>query len=328
MIKRHIMQQDTSGMASIRQWMGRHFGSWGVGLLDSTRVPIAQDHKSPIKEFILDSLLHNGIRSEWNIASTRGALALQERGPGSDSAWPGREVILKISINNADFPTSVLIWHIATDICYYTGDGGTVDSDQVKKHKQISRELSNYIMYLLFKCGVIVTTNSQHVHGKVHDEIVEVLGHNQVTLGEKAAVMKLLEATPVEEKEKQTDSTIETQKHEELGNEQQGPAPMTDKDGSATNNSHIQKLVRSTIEALDTPVLPRACKVANALISIKDETKRWDLIASVWTEMLFYTAPRCGAAFHYEHLSTGGEFSTHVLVLMRSLGPFLPPPVT
>jgi hypothetical protein len=85
--------------------------------------------------------------------------------------------------------------------------------------------------------------------------------------------------------------------------------------------------VRSTVEALDTPVLPRARKVANALISIKDETERWDLIASVWTEMLFYTAPRCGAAFHYEHLSTGGEFATHVLLLMRSLGPFLPPPV-
>jgi hypothetical protein len=327
MIKRHIMQQDTSGMASIWQWMGRHLGAWGVGLLDSTRVPIAQDHKSPIKEFILDSLLHYGIESEWNIASTRGALALQERGPGSDSAWPGREVILKISINDADFPTSVLIWHIATDICYYTADGGTVDSDQVKKHKQMSRELSNYIMYLLFKCNVIVTTNSQHVHEKVHGEIEKVLGPNQVTLGEEAAVMKLLGTNTTAEEEKQTDSTLETQKHEELGNEQQGPAPMTDKDGNATNNSHIQKLVRSTVEALDTPVLPRARKVANALISIKDETKRWDLIASVWTEMLFYTAPRCGASFHYEHLSTGGEFATNVLLLMRSLGPFLPPPV-
>jgi hypothetical protein len=62
------------------------------------------------------------------------------------------------------------------------------------------------------------------------------------------------------------------------------------------------------------------------LIRISDETERWELIASVWAEMVYYTAPRCGAAFHYEHLSTGGEFITHLLVLMYILGPFLTDP--
>jgi hypothetical protein len=61
-------------------------------------------------------------------------------------------------------------------------------------------------------------------------------------------------------------------------------------------------------------------------MSIDDEAARWDLISEVWLEMLFYTAPRCGAAFHYEHLSTGGEFISHVLLLMHHLGPFMPKP--
>ena len=73
-------------------------------------------------------------------------------------------------------------------------------------------------------------------------------------------------------------------------------------------------------------MLPRAAALAQELMSIGDEAARWELIAAVWAEMLYYTAPRCGGDFHYEHLNTGGEFVTHVLLLMYYLGPFLPPP--
>ncbi|GJN41428.1 hypothetical protein PR202_gn00801 [Eleusine coracana subsp. coracana] len=61
------------------------------------------------------------------------------------------------------------------------------------------------------------------------------------------------------------------------------------------------------------------------LIRIKDEADRWDLISTVWAEMVYYIAPRCGGTFHYVHLSSGGEFITHILVLMYYLGPLLPP---
>uniref|UniRef100_A0A8R7VEU7 Uncharacterized protein n=1 Tax=Triticum urartu TaxID=4572 RepID=A0A8R7VEU7_TRIUA len=79
-------------------------------------------------------------------------------------------------------------------------------------------------------------------------------------------------------------------------------------------------------DAIYSPVLPNASKVAQELMGIDDEGERWGLIAAVWSEMLYYTAPRCGSAFHYQRLSTGGEFITHVLHLMHSLGPFLPGP--
>jgi len=85
---------------------------------------------------------------------------------------------------------------------------------------------------------------------------------------------------------------------EEIQNE---PEESVNNDNAA--HDHINKLKLST-EALKSPVLPRACEVAQKLISIKDEADRWDLIASVWVEMLYYIAPRCGGGFHYEHLST------------------------
>ena len=52
---------------------------------------------------------------------------------------------------------TVLIWHIATDICYYyyLGDNSASSDDRLNKRRRMSRELSNYIMYLVFKCGVM-----------------------------------------------------------------------------------------------------------------------------------------------------------------------------
>lgn len=171
----------------------------------------------------------------------------------------------------------------------------------MKKHKQVSRELSNYIMYLVFKCGIMFTSQSQLVHDKAHDEINEILSDQQHRPGEKDAVRKLFEA-----------------KNEE-------PSGIHIVHATNTDGGH-QQLLRSIEEALDSPVLPRAREVAQVLIGIENEIESWVLISSVWLEMLYYIAPRCGSAFHYEHLSDWGEFITHVLLLMYHLGPFLPTP--
>jgi hypothetical protein len=162
--------------------MDRHlFGDWGTQLFDTTY--------TPIKEFILDSLLSAGTRKEWNISNTRGLSALQ-----------GRDSLYKCtSSSNIDFPTSVLIWHIATDMCYYYC-GENASSDEAKKHVMASRKLSNYVMYLVFKCGVMLTSNSQLVHDSVHGEIRDVLPDNPVNLSEKDAVMSVFRPTDEAEK--------------------------------------------------------------------------------------------------------------------------------
>ncbi|CAO2147841.1 unnamed protein product [Urochloa humidicola] len=291
MVKRHT-KEGTACMSSIWLWCG-----WDV-----THIPITKDH-TPIKEFILDSLLQLGTRKQWNCASTRGQLALQiwmDRHTYPVSASPAK-ALEKIITGNIDFPTSALIWHIATDICYYSGSVASSNSDKVNKHRQMSRELSNYIMYLVFKCGVMLTSNSQLVHDEAHHEIGFILSNyrdqhemaqilldqqdQQVIIGEKDAIMRVFEA----------------------------------------KKDHMSNLLQGT-HALNSPVLPHACAVAQELLTIMDETERSELLATVWLEMLYYTAPRCGGAFHYEHLSTGGEFVTHVLLLMYYLGPFMPPP--
>ncbi|KAF0888957.1 hypothetical protein E2562_020175 [Oryza meyeriana var. granulata] len=92
---------------------------------------------------------------------------------------------------------------------------------------------------------------------------------------------------------------------------------------AAVDADHVLnlQLMQRGEAALYYPVMPRAREVAKVLIGINGEAHRWGLIADVWAEMLYYIAPRCGAAFHYEHLSTGGEFITHLVVLMHPTNP-------
>ncbi|CAL5034925.1 unnamed protein product [Urochloa decumbens] len=326
MMRRYVNVHDAACSESIQRWIGRllqsrackripHLGAWGIGLLDLTHTPIAH---TPIKESILDTLLCHGAAKQWGIASSRGRLALK-----SLIGWPTTKKALKNTTSSGfDFPASVLIWHIATHICYYfqEEDGGGTSSgasqEQLNKDKQISREMSNYVTYLVFKCGVMLTTHSQLVHKKAHDEISVILS-GQLRDSEEQAVKKLFQA------DKKPHGGLLRGHYTVEIKDSQAPAAVADDDDPARN--HIKRLQKRA-NVLDSPVLPRARAVAQELIGIEKQGERWHHIAGVWSEMLFYAAPRCGAAFHYEHLSTGGELATHVLLLMKFLGPFLPPP--
>jgi hypothetical protein len=190
----------------------------------------------------------------------------------------------KSTSSGVDFSTSVLIWHIATDMRYYTttrdGDSSSICSDDdrvktTKERKEMSRQLSSYIIYLRRD---VLTSKSQIVHDKAQVEITKYISSLAAGQGnnpdEKVAVTVL------------------------------------DVNQQAGNNNELLQRAKA---ALYYPVVPHAQKVAKELININDEAHRWGLIADVWVEMLYYTA----------HLSTGGEFVTHILFLMQILLPLL-----
>ncbi|KAF7046718.1 hypothetical protein CFC21_055726 [Triticum aestivum] len=272
---------------------GRHRKQWSKMLAQYSmmtdkhktfsRIAIGND----LEELVLDKLLDLGTGEQggWNFASFRGQLALQR--------WTGMRTI----IDNADLPTSVLIWHIATEICY--SEEESITGPHQTEKIRVSRELSNYMMYLVFTCGVMLTRSSKHVLTKTHTEFKKLFGGNPILV--------VLEATSI--------------LHEVIREGQQSAG--TDNIGSHPVNQ--VQLLKNNMKALDSRVYPRAFTMYTELNGMPRDD-RWDLITEVWLEMLFYIAPRCGGAFHAHHLSTGGEFVTHVLQLMHLLGPFLPLP--
>ncbi|CAO2146785.1 unnamed protein product [Urochloa humidicola] len=279
------------------QWIKRPLDACGFKLFDVTHISLPQD----LKKLVLGKLMDFGAagQEEWSFASTGGCLALLkwvEKHKCLDYACPG--TTLHRTINGMEFQMRVLIWQIATDICYF-GKGSQPNNNPYRTVKKMCRELSNYIMYLIFNCGVMLTTNSQFLHHRALKELERALKDHNV--GEEGAARKVFQAWK---------------------NSHGGPAASTTS-SSSQPKGHLQ-LLQTIHKDLESPVLPRACELAQELIAIREDL-RWDLIAAVWLEMLFFTAPRCGGAFHSQHLTTGGEFITHVLLLMYFLGPFLPP---
>ncbi|XP_078153688.1 uncharacterized protein LOC144548850 [Carex rostrata] len=62
-------------------------------------------------------------------------------------------------------------------------------------------------------------------------------------------------------------------------------------------------------------VLSDACKLARQL-NRYGEDERWGIISRAWVDMLFYAAINCKTYNHAKQLSQGGEFLTHVYLLM------------
>lgn len=112
--------------------------------------------------------MHFGTRAEWNCSSSRGQLALRKW-----KAAAAGSALDKSTSSGVDFSTSVLIWHIATDMRYYTttrdGDSSSICSDDdrvktTKERKEMSRQLSSYIIYLVFNCGVMCLLASPRLY--------------------------------------------------------------------------------------------------------------------------------------------------------------------
>ena len=62
-----------------------------------------------------------------------------------------------------------------------------------------------------------------------------------------------------------------------------------------------------------------ACRLAKELEKLGDE-KKWEVIASVWVELLSYAACHCRPTGHVQLLSKGGELISFVWLLMAQLG--------
>ncbi|CAM0878210.1 unnamed protein product [Alopecurus aequalis] len=246
LIRGCIQEKQASVVGRAIRWIGVD--------CDTTHVVVSGE----LKELVLDKLIGTG--ANWmelkDFVKFRGERALALAAGGSTE-------VLRDSVSNVDFPTSVLVWHAATDICFFSSDD---DPPAPHRHRGPSKELSDYLMYLVAKCDVLRSSSSRFSLDKALKAVKENLAGD--------------------DRRRHAREMLETEKY----------------DG-------------------DQSTLLASRAVARCLVNnVEDAAERWELIAAVWLEMLCYLAPRCTAKFHATHLSTGGEFLTHVRTLMINLG--------
>ncbi|GJS93835.1 disease resistance protein [Tanacetum coccineum] len=191
--------------------------------------------------------------------------------------------IFKYTVD-VDFDHSILIWHIATDLCYNlekSKRSKISDRNETEQewdhHMTHSKQLADYMLYILVMCPFMLP-----------------IGIGMIRFRDTCAEAHVFF------KERSTASKVEA--YEMLGQVSTKVFPA------------IVKGDRSK------SVLFEACKLASSLKEINDPGEMWKMVGNVWVEILGYAASQCRGYEHAQQLEKGGELLTHVWLLMAHLG--------
>jgi hypothetical protein len=256
--------------------------------------------KSCRSSFKITKVVLKYVKSGWNhhicdvstyrkFNDNRGQSTLERQGCYQELGW---------SLEGA-FDESVLLWHLATDFCYYIDTGAspsqcTQDSCpgvyacpawcKGSEHHEGAircREISNYMMYLLYvNPEMLMAGTRRNLFTAAYDELKGI-----ITMGDNKS--------PVEERDL-------TQRIIFAVDGGGSPPP----DGTQRQQGGITHL---------------AWSIAKVLSGLPEE-KMWNVIEGVWVEMMCFSAARCRGYLHAKGLATGVEYLTYVWLLQYYMG--------
>ncbi|XP_059657415.1 uncharacterized protein LOC132303971 [Cornus florida] len=250
------------------------------------------------KELRTKASTWRNVASAKEIYSGRGEGVLRERGHHN----------LLPSVEEVEYDRSLLLWHIATELCYSdsksnaaagTGDDDDIDDDDIGKYRNFSKLLSDYMLYLL----VIEQQMMAAVAGDGYIRFMHTCSETKHIFQRRKSQVQ-----------------------------QERPSIFAVNNFFCRQKSEEDEQIRAcnTILSIDTKfnfeeyiyvksVLFDACRLAKVLKKLGEKDK-WETISSVWVELLCYAASRCGEYTHAHQLNKGGELITLVWLLMVHMG--------
>ncbi|KAL8128750.1 hypothetical protein V2J09_017905 [Rumex salicifolius] len=204
------------------------------------------------------------------------------RSRGDYALGKSKHIELDWSTTNVEFDQSILLWHIATELCYYS------DKDVINKSKECieSKHISDYMLYLLAMCPFMLPVGIGLI--RFRDTCAEATEFfkNKTSVSKDMACRMLLRVNT-----------------EVLPSQVKG-------DRSKSVLFDACRLATS-LRAMD-----RDSKDPTA----SHQQRKWEIISKVWVEILGYAAIHCRGTQHAQQLRKGGELLTHVWLLMAHLG--------
>ena len=208
------------------------------------------------------------------ICAARGDWILQ------DSDWNSYSSKLMPYVADVDYDQSLMLWHIATDLCYMM-DEASDDS------RDICKTISDYMLYLLVRQPTMMSA---------------VAGIGQIrfrdTCAEAKKFLRSRDLGQGKPKEEHKQACIRL-----LGINTDVP-PVAVKGDRSKSVLFDACILANHLQNLDS----------------QDPKKKWKLMSDVWVELLSYAAGHCRANTHAAQLSKGGELITFVWLLMAHFG--------
>ncbi|XP_056176274.1 uncharacterized protein LOC130140595 [Syzygium oleosum] len=271
-----------------------------VKFLDQGR----EDVTSKIRELILEKFQEKQVRDAQKLPSVwidRGGHVLSTQKLLDKLKW---------SIE-LDFDMSILVWHIATELCYFphNGEDSIQELDRnnqshVKYKSLMSLHLSRYMVYLLVMYPSMLPVGIGSIRFRdIYKEIKKYF-----------AMPKSAPETPACDPNMQDNSEEDPEMRRE----------HNPKIAEACNVLRGQVKTKFNLSVTKEDkvkyVLFNGCRLASELEQISPEETKWEVIRHVWVEMLIYAANKCKAKDHAQQMRRGGEFITHVWFLMAHFG--------
>ena len=126
-----------------------------------------------LKQVILDQLQHkleSAMYDGKKLCAYRGDWVFQNA-KSLDNIGRGDRDTIK-GVIEVEFDESILLWHIATNLCFHSNDQEQ-DLDDCKDYRDTSQLLSNHMLYLLVFCPLMLPNGIGHI--RFHDTRAEAI---------------------------------------------------------------------------------------------------------------------------------------------------------
>ncbi|KAK1575976.1 hypothetical protein Q3G72_009831 [Acer saccharum] len=264
---------------------------WIGDLLEKYQCLSWKDLNMDLEEMIFRQLVEKSYEfkeDRFNIESCR--ILLAKRGDYVLEKRNGLYDQFCWSTTKVEFDHSLLLWHIATDLCYYSDlddiDGG--DVNKLDSKCRSSKCLSDYMLYLLVFNPSMLPEGIGEI--RYRDTFAEALRFFM-----EEEVYHLC-GTTLELREKYIRKSEACKALLQVNFDAAHEAIQGDKSQS---------------------LLFYGSRLTKQLKSLEN---KWEVISEVWVEMLTYASNKCRWKEHGQQLRKGGELLTHVRLLMVHLG--------
>ncbi|XP_027117821.1 uncharacterized protein [Coffea arabica] len=316
-----ISQHNLINFCLNQRWRWLDIAAETVGLkafLDEMKYKkdfVIQDN---LKEFIFRELKGKASKAETNkvakeIYSARGQRALSDyircRSENMSSSEEVDYETMSLSVSEkVDYDESLLLWHIATELCYSTSP---VDKNP---NREFCKLISDYMLYLLVMRPTMMSA---------------VAGIGQIRFQDTCEEAKKFFSRWKTESRPSISTALDICSKLNICRIAKNTSPARESSSATTRQGDAcEKLlhVNTEVKPIDVKgdrsksVLFDACRLAKELGKLKDDKKRWEIMSKVWVELLSYAASHCRPNAHAQELSKGGELITFVWILMAHFG--------
>ncbi|KAK2640866.1 hypothetical protein Ddye_022629 [Dipteronia dyeriana] len=250
--------------------------AWLYEFLENIKDEPLKDVSDELKSCIFNQILEKsesarGFKDYKKLCNSRGNWVLKKNDCKNKLDWSVK----------VEFDQSILLWHIATDLCYYS-DSKNDQNFVANSDCEVSRLLSDYMMHILVKLPFMLPDGIGQIRLQDTKAEAKEFIQDRKFISNEVACLQLLEV----------DTRIE---------------PSTVKGDRSKSVLFDACRVAELLQLIEED-------------KQWDKQRKWKMISHVWVDLMCYAASHCRWNHHAQQLRRGGQLLTHVWLLMAHLG--------